>query len=43
METDPEGALSGFAEVVRMEGEKGEWYVEPSTLLIFSVRSFLVC
>eukprot|EP00250_Pteridium_aquilinum_P033893 c6596_g1_i1 orf=193-1512(-) len=25
VEMDPEGALSGFAEVVRMEGEKGEW------------------
>ncbi|KAH0454613.1 hypothetical protein IEQ34_016537 [Dendrobium chrysotoxum] len=25
VETDPEGALSGFAEVVRMEPEKAEW------------------
>ena len=25
VETDPEGALSGFAEVVRMEQEKAEW------------------
>jgi len=25
VETDPEAALSGFAEVVRMEPEKGEW------------------
>ena len=28
MESDPEGALVGFAEVVKMEGEKGEWYVK---------------
>eukprot|EP00246_Nothoceros_aenigmaticus_P012024 TRINITY_DN3540_c0_g1_i2.p1 TRINITY_DN3540_c0_g1~~TRINITY_DN3540_c0_g1_i2.p1 ORF type:complete len:441 (+),score=106.13 TRINITY_DN3540_c0_g1_i2:189-1511(+) len=25
LESDPEGALRGFAEVVKMEGEKGEW------------------
>jgi len=25
VETDPEGALSGFAEVVRMEQDKAEW------------------
>ena len=25
VETDPEGALAGFAEVVRMEPEKAEW------------------
>lgn len=25
VETDPEGALSGFEEVVRMEPEKAEW------------------
>ncbi|KAF9620870.1 hypothetical protein IFM89_015111 [Coptis chinensis] len=25
VETDPEGALAGFSEVVRMEPEKGEW------------------
>eukprot|EP00249_Psilotum_nudum_P017360 c26281_g1_i2 orf=253-1572(+) len=25
VETDPEAALSGFAEVIKMEGEKGEW------------------
>ena len=25
VETDPEGALAGFAEVVRMEQEKAEW------------------
>ena len=28
MESDPKGALVGFAEVVKMEGEKGEWYVK---------------
>lgn len=26
VETDPEGALAGFAEVVRMEAEKAEWW-----------------
>ena len=25
VESDPEGALAGFAEVVRMEQEKAEW------------------
>jgi len=25
VEKEPEGALKGFAEVVKMEGEKGEW------------------
>jgi len=25
VEAEPEGALKGFAEVVRMEGDKGEW------------------
>ena len=25
VETDPEGALAGFAEVVQMEQEKAEW------------------
>nr|POF24685.1 cop9 signalosome complex subunit 2 [Quercus suber] len=25
VETDPEGALAGFAEVVGMEAEKAEW------------------
>jgi len=25
VEADPEGALRGFSEVVKMEGEKGEW------------------
>jgi hypothetical protein len=25
VETDPEGALAGFAEVVHMEAEKAEW------------------
>ena len=25
VEMDPEGALAGFAEVVRMEPEKAEW------------------
>lgn len=25
VETDPEGALAGFAEVVSMEPEKAEW------------------
>lgn len=25
VESDPEGALTGFAEVVRMEPEKAEW------------------
>lgn len=25
VETEPEGALSGFAEVVKMEPEKAEW------------------
>ena len=25
VETDPEGALAGFAEVVEMEPEKAEW------------------
>lgn len=25
VETDPEGALAGFAEAVRMEPEKAEW------------------
>lgn len=25
VETDPEGALSGFEEVVRMEPDKAEW------------------
>eukprot|EP00850_Spirogloea_muscicola_P012777 SM000084S23113 [mRNA] locus=s84:225342:228677:+ [translate_table: standard] len=25
VENDPDGALAGFADVVRMEGEKGEW------------------
>lgn len=25
VEADPEGALEGFAEVVRMEPEKAEW------------------
>jgi hypothetical protein len=25
VETDPEGALAGFGEVVRMEAEKAEW------------------
>lgn len=27
VESDPEGALAGFAEVVRMEPEKAEWSV----------------
>lgn len=27
VETDPEGALAGFAEVVQMEPEKAEWWV----------------
>lgn len=27
VEADPEGALEGFAEVVRMEPEKAEWWV----------------
>lgn len=27
VETDPEGALAGFAEVVSMEPEKAEWWV----------------
>jgi hypothetical protein len=26
VETDPEGALAGFGEVVRMEAEKAEWW-----------------
>jgi COP9 signalosome complex subunit 2 len=38
VETDPEGALVGFAEVVKMEGEKGEWYVKVS----FRVGTFLL-
>jgi len=25
VEAEPGGALKGFAEVVRMEGDKGEW------------------
>jgi COP9 signalosome complex subunit 2 len=25
VEADPEGALKGFSEVVKMEGDKGEW------------------
>lgn len=25
VEAEPQGALKGFAEVVKMEGEKGEW------------------
>ena len=25
VETDPEGALAGFSEVVHMEAEKAEW------------------
>ena len=27
VETDPEGALAGFSEVVRMESDKAEWCV----------------
>lgn len=26
VETDPEGALSGFSEVVRMEPDKADWW-----------------
>lgn len=38
METDPEGALAGFAEVVRMESEKAEWCVS-NMILLLPIRS----
>lgn len=34
MESDPEGALAGFAEVVCMEPEKSEWWVSLNAVLI---------